>query len=184
MDKRALGLVATALLLVPQVAWPQAHQPYAGLQDRPVKALSPQETADLRAGRGMGLALAAELNGYPGPLHVLELARELGLSDAQQASVGRLFEAMKSEAVALGEKVVAAEAELDRRFADRSITGASLDEDVRTIAALRGALRAAHLRYHLAMVEVLSPAQVARYAELRGYRADKPAAPGEHRHRH
>jgi hypothetical protein len=39
------------------------HQPYAGLQERPVEALSKQQVADLMAGRGMGLALAAELNG-------------------------------------------------------------------------------------------------------------------------
>jgi hypothetical protein len=38
-----------------------------GMQSRPIKALSDQQVSDLRAGRGMGLALAAELNGYPGP---------------------------------------------------------------------------------------------------------------------
>lgn len=43
------------------------HTPYAGFQQRPVKALSEQQVADLRAGRGMGYVLAAELNGYPGP---------------------------------------------------------------------------------------------------------------------
>jgi hypothetical protein len=32
---------------------------------RSIKALSDQQVSDLRAGRGMGLALAAELNGYP-----------------------------------------------------------------------------------------------------------------------
>ena len=46
----------------------QSQQPYAGLEGRSVKALSEQQIADLRAGRGMGLALAAELNGYPGPM--------------------------------------------------------------------------------------------------------------------
>jgi hypothetical protein len=45
----------------------QSAQPYSGMQSRPIKALSDQTVADLRAGRGMGLALAAELNGYPGP---------------------------------------------------------------------------------------------------------------------
>ena len=34
---------------------------------------------------GMGLALAAELNGYPGPAHVIELAKSLGLSEPQRA---------------------------------------------------------------------------------------------------
>lgn len=64
--------------LTPALAW--AETPYAGMQSRPIKALSDQQLSDLRAGRGMGLALAAELNGYPRPSHVLELANQLGLS--------------------------------------------------------------------------------------------------------
>src|SRR6202165_2300257 len=81
-----------------------AQTPYAGMQTRPIKALSEQQVADLGAGRGMGLALAAELNGYPGPSHVLELADRLELSADQRASVQRLFDAMKAEAVPLGSK--------------------------------------------------------------------------------
>lgn len=163
--------------LLPQVAiaqhqhQPGQHQPYAGQQARPVKALSDQQIADLRAGRGMGLALAAELNGYPGPMHVLELAATLGLSEAQRARMAELFSAMKAEAMVLGEKLIAAETDLDRQFASRAVTEASLVEGVRSIAAVQGELRAAHLRYHLASVEVLTPQQVARYAELRGYAA-------------
>lgn len=34
---------------------------YSGLEHRAVKALSDQQIADLRAGRGLGLALPAEL---------------------------------------------------------------------------------------------------------------------------
>src|SRR5713226_2586520 len=77
----------------------QSAQPYSGMQSRPIKALSAQQVADLRAGRGMGLALAAELNGYPGPSHVVELADALGLSDQQRAKVQDLFVAMKAEAI-------------------------------------------------------------------------------------
>src|SRR3954469_25358405 len=77
------------------------HQPYAGLDARPIKALSEQQIADLRTGRGMGLALAAELNGFPGPLHVLELADQLALSAEQRAKVQDLFAAMKQEAIPL-----------------------------------------------------------------------------------
>jgi len=55
--------------------------PYEGMQARPIKALSAEQIADLRAGRGMSLALAAELNGYPGPRHILELGEQLGLTD-------------------------------------------------------------------------------------------------------
>ena len=75
------------------------------MQARSIKALSEQQVADLGAGRGMGLALAAELNGYPGPSHVLELADKLELSADQRANVKAMFDAMKAEALPLGLKV-------------------------------------------------------------------------------
>ena len=50
---------------------------YAGQQSREIKALSDQEVKDLQAGAGMGMAKAAELNRYPGPMHALELADQL-----------------------------------------------------------------------------------------------------------
>jgi Spy/CpxP family protein refolding chaperone len=161
--------VAAVTFIVPQMAWPQAHQPYSGLEARPIKALSDQQIADLKAGRGMGMALAAELNGYPGPVHVLELAEPLGLTPGQRDRMAELFEAMKAEAVALGETLIAAEASLDRQFAAKTVTEASLVESVQAIAARQAALRAAHLKYHLDTVEVLTRDQVARYAALRGY---------------
>ena len=144
-------------------------RPYAGLQSRPVKALSEQQITDLRAGRGMGLALPAELNGYPGPLHVLELAERLGLGPEQRARTEALYAAMKAEAIPLGERLIAAEAELDRQFRERTVTPASLGAATGEIGAVQAALRAAHLRYHLAMLDVLTPEQVRRYTVLRGY---------------
>jgi Spy/CpxP family protein refolding chaperone len=172
--------LAIALAGGSSAAWSQTHQPYAGLQARPVKALSDQQIADLKAGRGMGLALAAELNGYPGPLHVLELATPLGLSDDQRAKVAGLFDAMKREAVPLGERLIAAETELDRLFADKTITASSLGEATRDIASLQGELRLAHLKYHLATLELLTREQAARYSTLRGY-GDGQHTPGHHR---
>jgi Spy/CpxP family protein refolding chaperone len=117
----------------------------------------------------MGLALAAELNGYPGPLHVLEFATPLGLSDDQRAKVTALFDAMKQEAVALGERLIAAETMLDRQFADKTVTPSGLGEATRDIALLQGELRLAHLKYHLATLELLTPEQAQRYSALRGY---------------
>jgi Spy/CpxP family protein refolding chaperone len=172
--------LAVGLIGIAPAAWPQTHQPYAGLQGRPVKALSDQQIADLKAGRGMGLALAAELNGYPGPMHVLELASSLGLSDDQRAKVAGLFDAMKREAVPLGERLIAAETALDRQFADRTITASSLGEATRDIASLQGELRLAHLKYHLATLELLTPEQAVRYSSLRGYGGSQHA-PGHHR---
>lgn len=143
--------------------------PYAGLEARPIKALSGEQIADLKAGRGMGLALPAELNGYPGPIHVLEHAGALGLSAEQRARVQSLYEAMKGEAVPLGERLIAQEADLDRLFADRAMTPAALDRTTAEIGRTQASLRAAHLKYHLTMMDVLTPDQVRRYAELRGY---------------
>ena len=80
--------------------------PYAGLERRAVASLSEEQIADLRAGRGMGLALSAELNGYPGPLHIIELAEALGLTPDQRGRVQALQAAMKAEAVPLGERLI------------------------------------------------------------------------------
>lgn len=143
--------------------------PYAGMEKRLVKALSDQQIADLKAGRGMSLALAAELNGYPGPLHVLEFADALRLLDNQRTRTKALLEEMKSETIPIGERIIVEETALDRLFAERRVTRTSLDAATSRIGAAQGELRAAHLRFHLAMIEVLSPAQIAHYAKLRGY---------------
>ena len=178
--KKSMLVLAAGLVGTAPAAWAQSHQPYAGLQARPVKALSDQQVADLKAGRGMGLALAAELNGYPGPMHVLELAMPLGLSDDQRTKVVELFDAMKREAVPLGERLIAAETALDRQFADKTITASSLSEATRDIALLQGELRLAHLKYHLATLELLTHQQAAQYATLRGYGGAGPSQHGRH----
>jgi hypothetical protein len=158
-----------------------AQTPYAGMQSRSIKALSEQQVADLSAGRGMGLALPAELNGYPGPSHVLELADKLELSADQRSSVQRLYDSMKAEAVPLGTKLIEQEANLDQQFANHFVTPESLKETTAAAAATQGILRETHLKYHLSTVAILTPEQMQRYAELRGY-GDKPMNP-QHLHR-
>jgi Spy/CpxP family protein refolding chaperone len=155
-------------------AAPLAASPYAGLESREIKALSPEQIEDLRAGRGMGLALAAELNGYPGPTHVIELADPLRLTSAQRAAVEELLAAMRAETIPLGLQVIAAEAELDRLFRERTVTSEALGKATAEIAELEGELRAAHLRYHLRTLELLMPEQIEQYTELRGYTGENP----------
>jgi len=150
-----------------------AETPYAGLQTRSVKALSEQQVSDLSAGRGMGLALAAELNGYPGPSHVLELADKLELSADQRAKVQRLFDSMKAEAMPLGSRLIEQEAELDGQFAHHTVTSDSLRTSTAAIAETQGMLRETHLKYHLLTGEILTPQQMLAYAELRGYGANQ-----------
>ena len=149
-----------------------SQSPYTSLQGREIKALSSEQIAGYEAGQGMSLALAAELNGYPGPKHVLELKGELGLTEGQVQSTETIFEKMRESAVDLGHKIVQSERELDRLFVGHTIDTDSLGSQIHQIAQLRGRLRTVHLQAHLEMMEVLNEDQVARYIELRGYHGD------------
>jgi Spy/CpxP family protein refolding chaperone len=165
----ALSLAFSAAPVLSQHHHANTASPYTGYEKRAVKVLSDQQIADLRAGRGMGYALAAELNGYPGPSHVLELQEQLDLTEAQRRRIEELFDTMKAETIPLGERLIAQEAELDRQFSGQTITTAGLADATAVIAGIQAALRAAHLRYHLVTTEVLTPEQVRQYGELRGY---------------
>jgi LTXXQ motif family protein len=161
-------IAATSLLFFIQVA--SAQSPYTGMQTRSI--------ADLKAGRGMGLALPAELNGYPGPIHVLELSDRLGLSAEQKSRINGLFESMKAEAIPLGEKLLAQEAALDQQFANHSITLESLKTATAQIGVTQAELRDTHLKYHLQTAQVLSAEQIQHYSALRGYGSE----PTQHHH--
>ncbi|MBT0960446.1 hypothetical protein [Denitromonas iodatirespirans] len=143
--------------------------PYAGMQQREIKALSEQQMADLRAGKGLAMALPAELNGYPGPAHVLDLAAELKLSADQHHKTQMLFTRMQEEARTLGEQLIAAERQLDTLFRSRQAGPDTVAASTAAAAQLQGRLRATHLRYHLAMMDILTAEQVAMYQHIRGY---------------
>ena len=151
----------------------RSNEPYAGLDERRIRALSPERVADLLAGRGAGYALAAELNDYPGPMHVLDLADELELTPRQRRLARTLEAENHRQASALGRRLVRLEAELDRAFRARTISGRTVERLTGPIASIEGRLRAVHLRAHLAMRGALEPAQIARYAEIRGYAGDR-----------
>lgn len=176
-----IRLAAAILIALSSTALAQSHRPYAGMEQRTVKALSPQQVDDLKAGRGMGLALPAELNGYPGPMHVLEHADALQLTAEQRGRTRSLFEMMRGEAMPLGERLIEQESGLDRLFADRTVTPERLRITTAEIGATQARLRETHLKYHLAMMDVLTPAQVEHYRALRGY-GQPHHAPQHHRH--
>jgi hypothetical protein len=48
---------------------------YVGQENWTLKSLSPDDIAELRRGGGWGLAKAAELNGVPGPAHIIGIER-------------------------------------------------------------------------------------------------------------
>lgn len=158
-----------ALIAANASAFADQSSPYAGQELRAIKALSQSEIEGLLAGRGMGYAKVAELNGYPGPLHVLELAGELELSVEQRMATQALFDQMQAAARKLGAELVAAERELDELFRGRSIDEASLSRVTAEIGHLAAQLRAVHLQAHLRQTELLSARQIAEYSRLRGY---------------
>lgn len=147
----------------------QHVSPYAGQMSGEVPSLSDQELADLRAGTGMGLARPAELNHFPGPKHVRELASELALDETQRARIAEIEAAMQAAAVAAGEELIDAERHLNDRFRHGHIDDASLEAATREIAEIQSRLRYVHLRAHLATTRLLTPEQIAAYDRLRGY---------------
>ncbi|KQW36853.1 Spy/CpxP family protein refolding chaperone [Rhizobacter sp. Root404] len=164
-------ILLLALALVAPSAWAQ-HQhssPYKELQSRDIKALSPEQVSDLQVGRGMGASLPAELNGVPGPLHVLELQERLMVTADQQVGLQRISAEMKASAQRLGQQVIAAEGELDEAFKRGTADEKAIVAATERIAALNGQLRAAHLVAHLKTRRLLTDQQVALYNEARGY---------------
>ncbi|MCY4453554.1 MAG: hypothetical protein OXC01_16560 [Immundisolibacterales bacterium] len=150
--------------------------PYAGEETRPVKSLSPDDIAELRRGGGWGLAKAAELNGLPGPLHLLELKDRIPLTPEQVEAVAGIYERMREAAIAQGERFVAAEQALEEAFRADEVTQESLEAMLAEIAESRANLRFIHLSAHLGTPGLLTEAQLARYAALRGYHAHRGSA--------
>lgn len=172
-------LTTTCLLLAGCSSHPAAHSeaahtghtasPYAGETSREIKSVSDDEIQALRQGQGMGLARAAELNGYPGPKHVLELADALDLTDRQEVEMKAQRGAIAVLAANIGEEVIGAEEALDALFVSGGATHDTVDSLTAAIAEARGRLRAAHLKVHIHTKQVLTAEQIDTYNRLRGY---------------
>lgn len=173
-----LLFTAVVLLAMPMstVAQDNEHNhsgtPYAGFEAREIKSLSDEDIAELRRGGGWGLALPAELNGLPGPAHLLELQEELALSSNQVAAITKLFEEMRVEAIAAGERFISAEAAVSAAFEDAEISQEELARLLDIAAEARANLRLIHLSRHLETPAFLNDEQVRRYSVLRGYSDD------------
>jgi len=180
------AMVLMALFLLPQApaAAQATRSPYAAHADVAVTGLLPDEVESLTAGKGMAQALPAEVNDFPGPLHVLEAADAgtLALEPSQRQEMQRIFDAMHDAAAAKGREILGAEAHLAKRFRHRHIDAATLKELVDGIARLRGELRTIHLQAHLETAALLTGEQIAVYRTIRGY--DDPSGGHDHQHTH
>ena len=157
---------------------------YAGEQNRSIKALSESDIASLQAGAGMAYAKAAELNGYPGPAHVMELKRQLKLSDQQRTATEALMASHQKQARVLGLQLIEAERALDVVFSSKTADASSVAAMAQRIGAVQAQLRAEHLQTHLKQTALLSPAQIASYQTLRGYDSAAPKTSNAQKHIH
>lgn len=162
----ALGI---ATLGVSDASAQPAHSPYVGQELREIKALAPDYIEGLKAGAGLGFAKAAELNGYPGPAHLLELADQIPLDAVQVAAVTVLQDKMRVASIEHGAKLLAAEANLEQAFREKHIDHSMLSAMTLEAGTARARLRAEHLSAHIEATALLRPEQVHRYQVLRGY---------------
>jgi hypothetical protein len=147
---------------------------YAGEEKRKIKSLSENDIEELKNGKGWGLAKAAELNGVPGPAHLLEMKAEIDLSAKQVRVIEDLYKEMKQEAIPLGLELIELEGELNNHFANRTITYELLGALLERIAQVQKKLRYVHLSTHLKTPNIITPEQIALYNKLRGYSSDDP----------
>lgn len=132
-----------------------------------LQAQIPPDRDILLKGEGAGQGSFAELNGYPGPKHVLEHADALKLTSAERAAVKALYEDMLSRARELGKTIIKIEEELNNAFKDKLVVMQSVKNDAEQIGRLRGRLRAVHLGAHLKTKALLSQKQLDTYYRLR-----------------
>lgn len=182
MKYAASFLLTLALSLPPIVALAQQHDhsghamPYAGLETRAIKSLSDTDLEELRRGGGWGLALAAELNGMPGPAHLLELKDNIPLTPDQVTAIQAIFQQMKADAIAAGEKLISAEQAIEDAFRSGKLEKDTLRQLISDAEAARAELRYIHLSRHLETPPLLTSEQIARYKMLRGYQSDPCAS--------
>ena len=127
----------------------------------------PADKESLEKSEGAGMASYADINGYPGPKHVLEMQETLKLTDDQIKDISAIIDEMSENARATGEMIIAKERELESSFR-LGKAGESYTKQLATeIGSLRGALRSVHLNAHIQAKSVLTKEQIATYMAIR-----------------
>jgi len=178
MRHTSISALCLMLVMLPANLQAQEHRhsepasPYAGFESRAIKSLSDTDIDELRKGGGWGLALPAELNGMPGPAHLLELKHEIGLSADQVARIEAIYAKMKTKAIAAGDRFIAAERAIETAFVGGQLDEEHLRDLINQSEAARADLRLIHLSSHLLTPPLLTAEQIERYKLLRGYAPD------------
>ena len=173
--KSKVTIQVLVLILIHTFAFsadPPHQSKYAGEEKREIKSLSAADIKELQNGKGWGLAKAAELNGVPGPVHLLEMKEEIDLNAEQIRDIEDIYRKMKQEAVPLGLELIELERELNNHFANRTITDELLRQVLQKISDIHRQLRYVHLSTHLKTPDFFQSEQITLYNKLRGYSSD------------
>lgn len=175
VNTTCVGIVSS-LLFYSSMSMSDSHatSKYAGQEIRNIKSLSADDIKELSEGTGWGLAKTAELNGVPGPIHLLEIKDEIGLDRAQIEKVERLYTSMKTKAIEQGMQLIESERELEERFKSNIPSADELEEILAKIGRVRSALRFTHLQAHLETPNILTAEQISLYNRIRGYENPDP----------
>jgi Spy/CpxP family protein refolding chaperone len=176
-DWMKFSVLGIAVLLLagsaaPPEAWAQHGMPRQEAGAPPPQHMLAQMYAtafekNIGEGRGFGMAFVADQNGYPGPLHVLELKELLKLTSEQEAKVREALTAMFAQSKPKGARLLEAEEKLRRLFASGQADETSVRAAAVEVEQARSELRMVHLTFHLKTREVLTDEQRRLYHEAR-----------------
>jgi Spy/CpxP family protein refolding chaperone len=165
--KSAITVAIVAVALTAGGALAQHGGQQHSVQGQQVaKACIDEFNAVVGSGRGFGLAFAADQNGYPGPMHILELKNQLKLTPDQEAKARELQAAVMAEQPK-STQLLEAERKLERLFADRAANEAAVQAAVAEVERARAEVRLVHLLAHLRTRDLLTEEQRRIYHEAR-----------------
>ena len=127
----------------------------------------PTDRDALLSGAESGQVRPAESNGFAGPERLLELEKDLHLTDAQKKSLRSLAADVHARAVELGKRIAGIEVELNDAFRTGLVSEESVRDDADQIGRLRGKLRGVHLAARLKARRILTPEQISAFRNLK-----------------
>ena len=164
-----VGVLGTFALVAAQSTSHGSHgaESSASPAHRRMHAALEERKGVISRGLGAGLAFPADQNGYPGPLHVLELKDVLKLTAQQERQVEALQTAMFTASRPASSRLLEAEARLRRLFADARADEPGVRSAVAETEHAWTELRLVHLFAHLETRAVLTEEQRRLYQEAR-----------------
>jgi Spy/CpxP family protein refolding chaperone len=159
-------IVAALLMTGGALAQHGGQQHGQGQGHQAAKACIDEFNQVVGEGRGFGLGFAADQNGYPGPMHVLELKDRLRLTADQEAKVREVRAAVLAD-LPKSTRLLEAERRLERLFAQGAATEPAVRAAVAEVEQARTEVRLVHLLAHVRARDLLTEEQRRIYHEAR-----------------